>query len=167
MVFAPVPELTVTIEDRNGLPDLHLHAGSQGVRRSGERLELAYAPSEVLSRHDLDSLYEIALISHDELLADGCAEIAELEQLIAVMQKLRGAGAGVLVVSRADSRHWPAYMFGAPPELVLSGVNEGANIGRAVLHSGTVGAALTGALQGARAMAVSLAVSLNPERPRS
>jgi 1-phosphofructokinase len=115
MVFAPVPELTVTIEDRGGVPDLHLHAGSQGVwqammitslgvrvhlvvvlddetgavlrgllgdselslcahdatarnggyvhdRRSGERIELAYAPSEPLSRHDLDSLYETALI---------------------------------------------------------------------------------------------------------
>ena len=115
MVFAPAPELTVTIEDRGGVPDLHLHAGSQGVwqatmitslgvrvnlvaalggetgavlrgllvdsefslyahdvaarnggyvhdRRSGERIELAYAPSEPLSRHDLDSLYEIALI---------------------------------------------------------------------------------------------------------
>jgi 1-phosphofructokinase len=115
MVFAPVPELTVTIEDRDSVPDLHLHAGSQGVwqatmiaslgvrvnlvvalggetgavlrgllgdrevslyahdttarnggyvhdRRSGERIELVYAPSEPLSRHDLDSLYEIALI---------------------------------------------------------------------------------------------------------
>lgn len=25
------PELTVTVEDRNGVPDLHVHAGSQGV----------------------------------------------------------------------------------------------------------------------------------------
>lgn len=41
---------------------------------------------------------------------------------------------------------------------MLSGINRGANIGRAVLHSGTVGAALTGALHGARAMAVSLDV---------
>lgn len=56
--------------------------------------------------------------------------------------------------------------FGPPPDVVLSGVNDGANIGRAVLHSGTVGAALTGALHGARAMAISLAVSLEPTRPR-
>lgn len=46
--------------------------------------------------------------------------------------------------------------FGPPPDLVLSGVNLGANIGRAVLHSGTVGAALTAGINGARAMAVSL-----------
>ena len=57
-------------------------------------------------------------------------------------------------------------MFGPPPDVVLSGVNNGANVGRAVLHSGTVGAALTGALHGARAMAVSLAVSPEPDRPR-
>ncbi|WP_189227286.1 5'/3'-nucleotidase SurE [Saccharothrix coeruleofusca] len=50
--------------------------------------------------------------------------------------------------------------FGDPPEVVLSGVNRGANIGRAVLHSGTVGAALTASINGARAMAVSLDVGL-------
>jgi len=34
--------------------------------------------------------------------------------------------------------------FGERPELVVSGINLGANTGRAILHSGTVGAALTG-----------------------
>jgi 5'-nucleotidase len=34
--------------------------------------------------------------------------------------------------------------FGEPPEMVVSGINLGANTGRAILHSGTVGAALTG-----------------------
>lgn len=53
--------------------------------------------------------------------------------------------------------------FGERPELVLSGVNRGANVGRAILHSGTVGAALTGALNGAWAMAVSLDVGMNPD----
>ena len=46
--------------------------------------------------------------------------------------------------------------FGERPDLVLSGVNRGGNIGRAILHSGTVGAALTAAVNGVRAMAVSL-----------
>jgi len=48
--------------------------------------------------------------------------------------------------------------FGDPPDLVLSGINRGANAGQAVLHSGTVGAALTAANTGCRAMAVSLDV---------
>jgi 5'-nucleotidase len=53
--------------------------------------------------------------------------------------------------------------FGDPPDIVLSGVNRGANVGRAVLHSGTVGAALTASINGARAMAVSLDVALDAE----
>jgi 5'-nucleotidase len=48
--------------------------------------------------------------------------------------------------------------FGAKPDLVLSGINRGANAGQAILHSGTCGAALTAANHGARAMAVSLDV---------
>lgn len=47
--------------------------------------------------------------------------------------------------------------FGDPPELVLSGINKGANTGHAVLHSGTVGAALTAATAGIPSVAVSLA----------
>jgi 5'-nucleotidase len=58
----------------------------------------------------------------------------------------------------------PAYIvilatlgaFGPAPDLVLSGINPGANAGRAVLHSGTVGAALTAVARGLRGMAVSL-----------
>jgi len=48
--------------------------------------------------------------------------------------------------------------FGDPPDLLLSGINRGANCGNAVLHSGTVGAAFTAAIGGVRAMAVSLDV---------
>ena len=47
-------------------------------------------------------------------------------------------------------RGWPD----PEPDLVLSGINVGANVGRAVLHSGTVGAALTAAWHGWRALAV-------------
>jgi 5'-nucleotidase len=47
--------------------------------------------------------------------------------------------------------------FGPPPELVLSGINHGPNTGHAVLHSGTVGAALTATTHGSPAVAISLA----------
>lgn len=46
--------------------------------------------------------------------------------------------------------------FGDVPDVVLSGVNRGPNVGNAVLHSGTVGAALSGASLGMRSLAVSL-----------
>jgi 5'-nucleotidase len=66
--------------------------------------------------------------------------------------------------------------FGTAPDVVLSGINRGANAGQAILHSGTVGAAMTAANQGARAMAVSLDVltaaragapSVSPVDPRA
>jgi 5'-nucleotidase len=64
----------------------------------------------------------------------------------------------------------PAYIvwlavhggFGDRPDLVLSGVNIGANVGHSVLHSGTVGAALAGVLQGTPGMAFSLNAYRDP-----
>ena len=46
--------------------------------------------------------------------------------------------------------------FGFRPRFVLSGINRGPNTGQVVLHSGTVGAALTAAAQGVAAAAFSL-----------
>ncbi|KUH70813.1 5'/3'-nucleotidase SurE [Mycolicibacterium novocastrense] len=56
--------------------------------------------------------------------------------------------------------------FDPRPDLVLSGINHGANVGRAILHSGTVGAALTAKISDTRALAVSLDVALHPTGER-
>ncbi len=48
--------------------------------------------------------------------------------------------------------------FGDPPDIVVSGINSGCNTGRAILHSGTVGAALTAQSFGCSALAVSVDV---------
>ena len=48
--------------------------------------------------------------------------------------------------------------FGPAPGLVISGINRGLNTGHAVLHSGTVGAAMTGRVNECRALAISLDV---------
>jgi 5'-nucleotidase len=45
--------------------------------------------------------------------------------------------------------------FGFEPDIVLSGINKGPNAGRAILHSGTVGAAFTANAHGLDALAVS------------
>jgi 5'/3'-nucleotidase len=55
--------------------------------------------------------------------------------------------------------------FGDKPDLVLSGINRGANSGRAIIHSGTVGAALTAAGQGRPALAVSLDAPFLDDEP--
>jgi 5'-nucleotidase len=46
-------------------------------------------------------------------------------------------------------------VFGAKPDLVVSGINPGANVGRAVYHSGTIGAALTARSGGIPGIAIS------------
>jgi 5'-nucleotidase len=46
--------------------------------------------------------------------------------------------------------------FNFQPDVVLSGINAGANVGRSVLHSGTIGAILTGAQLGLSGLAVSV-----------
>jgi 5'-nucleotidase len=45
--------------------------------------------------------------------------------------------------------------FGPAPDLVVSGINPGANVGRSVYHSGTVGATLTARTGGITGIAVS------------
>ncbi|MGR3318960.1 MAG: 5'/3'-nucleotidase SurE [Candidatus Anammoxibacter sp.] len=49
------------------------------------------------------------------------------------------------------------------PDLLISGINMGANLGIHVLHSGTVAAAIEGAILGVPSMAVSLEYSENPD----
>lgn len=46
--------------------------------------------------------------------------------------------------------------LGEPADLVVSGINRGRNIGRLILHSGTVGAAFTAAKTGRSALAISI-----------
>lgn len=88
---------------------------------------------------------------------------------------------GKVPVTRKDFDGVPAYgvgatpgyivmlgllgAFGDKPDLVLSGINRGANSGRAIIHSGTVGAALTAAGAGTRALAVSLDAPFLDDEP--
>jgi 5'-nucleotidase len=46
--------------------------------------------------------------------------------------------------------------FDFQPDVIISGINAGSNVGRSVLHSGTVGAVLTGAQLGLSGLAVSV-----------
>lgn len=104
-------------------------------------------------------------------------------QVVAPLSDLSGAGASIGPLHRSEripvaERHWPelpdvqvlaierppataVYLaclgaFGVRPDVVASGINPGANTGHLVLHSGTVGAALTAAGLGVPALAVSM-----------
>jgi len=104
-------------------------------------------------------------------------------RVVAPATDLSGAGASIGPLHRGEpipvaDRTWPdlpgvpvsaierppataVYLaclgaFGERPDVVASGINPGANTGHLVLHSGTVGAALTAAGLGVPALAVSL-----------
>ncbi len=64
-------------------------------------------------------------------------------------------------IVRAALRGW----LDPAPQLVLAGINHGANVGRSILHSGTVGAALTAGVNGVRGLAVSLDIGPRPSLP--
>lgn len=49
------------------------------------------------------------------------------------------------------------------PDLVISGINNGENVGDDVIYSGTVAAAVEGALHGVTSFAISIATSGNPQ----
>src|SRR5208282_3024535 len=49
------------------------------------------------------------------------------------------------------------YLLAQKPDLVVSGINPGGNLGEAVVYSGTVAAAMEGALHGVPSFAMSLA----------
>lgn len=123
------------------------------------------------------------------VLADAAAAYGLTVQIVAPCGNSRGSSASLTAVSDAGRisierghigslprvevlavHSAPAFIvraafygaFGPPPDLVLSGVNRGPNTGRAVLHSGTVGAALTAAVYGRRALAISADVGDPP-----
>ena len=86
--------------------------------------------------------------------------VRELEQLAGV-PTFAVEGHPAFIV-HAAGRGW----LDPEPDVVLSGINLGSNVGRAILHSGTVGAALTASLHGWRGLAVSLDTGWHPpERP--
>ena len=97
--------------------------------------------------------------------------------LVAPMKNRTGAGTQIdfgplTVLEHPPVYGWPAWMVDgspldavsvgiqgifreSPPDLVVSGVNQGLNLGRLAMHSGTVGAAIRAVLLGIPALAVS------------
>jgi 5'-nucleotidase len=112
---------------------------------------------------ELDLDVTIAAPSWDSSGASASLTAVENDGRVVVEPRtIEGLDATVLAIEAA-----PAFIarlgvdggLGPAPDLVLSGINRGANTGQVVLHSGTVGAALTAGTQGVPAIALSLASS--------
>lgn len=136
------------ITNDDGIAAPGLHALARAAQAAG--LDVTIAAPAVQS-----SGASASIMAEDH---DGCIDVERrtLAGLEGIPAFAVHGGPGLIALIAAHGA------FGDPPALVLSGVNHGANVGRAILHSGTVGAALTGGLNGARALAVSLDVGMRP-----
>lgn len=122
-----------------------------------------------LARVAVDAGLDVMVAAPHEDRSGSSAAMSALEaddRLMLDERNLPGlAGIPALVVRASPAMIVFAAMrsaFGAAPDIVLSGVNYGANTGQAVLHSGTVGAALTAVSHGCFGLAVSQAISGPP-----
>jgi 5'-nucleotidase len=122
----------------------------------------------------------ILLTNDDGIQAEGLKVLERIARtlsddvwVVAPAEENSGAGHSLTLTRpvrlfQHDERHWSVSgtptdsvtmalrkVLPAPPDLILSGVNRGANLGDDVTYSGTVSAAFEGALAGIRSIALS------------
>ncbi len=110
----------------------------------------------------LDHASEVVVAAPDQEYSGASAAVGTLHLMHPEVRRVSGLG-----VDEAWSVAGPPALcvifarlgvFGGPFDLVVAGINPGANTGRAVYHSGTVGAAVTARIGGVSGVAVSQAV---------
>ena len=132
-------QILVTNDD--GIDSLGLHELARAMVDFGQVTIVAPDSEYSGAAASIGSIYEDDRLVH-EAMVDG------IERAWAV------SGPPALCVMYA---HLGAFDF--QPDLIVSGINPGANVGRSVYYSGTVGAALTGRNYGIPGVAVSQAVN--------
>ncbi|WP_158168961.1 5'/3'-nucleotidase SurE [Mycolicibacterium smegmatis] len=145
-----MPRALVTNDD--GIDSAGLHALALAAREAGLEVIVA-APAEQAS----GASAALTAVRHEGRTVVERREVPGLDGIEAWAVH---AQPGHIVAAALNG--W----FTPRPDLVLSGINHGANVGRAVLHSGTVGAALTARISDTHALAVSLDVALHPTGER-
>ncbi|GAA4418883.1 5'/3'-nucleotidase SurE [Georgenia halophila] len=119
----------------------------------------------ILAQTAIDAGHEVAVVAPHRQYSGASAALTAQEEnghLVFVEKRPPGLAAEVRAFGVKAAPGLIGFVasfeaFGFRPDVVLSGINLGANTGRAILHSGTVGAALSAASHGIRAMAVSIA----------
>ena len=114
---------------------------------------------------DLDGDHELIVVAPDREFSGASASLGALHLIEPVVTRASIPGADPDEVWTVSGPPGLCVMFarlgsfGDPFDLVVSGINPGANVGRAVYHSGTVGACLTGRNSNWSGVAVSQAVA--------
>jgi 5'/3'-nucleotidase len=139
--------VTVVVTNDDGVESPGIHALAAMLRRLGHE-PVVVAPtrdmsgaSAAIGRIELDRPTRVTRVTLPEPAADVVAYAIDGPPGLAALLAARGG------------------IDGVEPAFLVSGINMGTNTGHSVLHSGTVGAALTAATFGLSALAVSLSVS--------
>jgi 5'-nucleotidase len=113
--------------------------------------------------------HEVIVVAPSSNFSGAAAAVGSVGEGTKILyQRARVSGAEEVRAFGLDASPALAVIAGAlgavgpKPDLVVSGINNGVNVGRSVLHSGTVGAALTAAQLGISALAVSLRSGASP-----
>lgn len=126
----------IIVTNDDGVQAPGILALSQALRAVGDVTVVSPALNQSATGHK-KSLFQDVAVS-DVKLADGSDAIS-----------VGGTPADCIALSALGMIAWP-------PDIVVSGINRGANMGQDVTYSGTVSAALEATINGARALAVSL-----------
>lgn len=135
------PQILVTNDD--GIDSLGLHALACAVAEYGDVTVVAPDQEFSGSSSAIGSIFDIKPEAHRREIPD----LPGSNNVWAV----NGPPALCVMFVRMGA-------FEVQPDLIVSGINPGANVGRSVYHSGTVGACLTGRNGGVPGIAVSQAL---------
>lgn len=141
------------------------------LRSQGESVTILLTNDDGVNAPGLAALYESLAPRHDVTVAAPSVNRSGASQSITVGRALtaRPAGAGRWAVDGTPADCVRLGFRSLCPEsvdLVIAGINHGANLGTDILLSGTVGAARQAALMGGRALAVSCVNYASPEDAR-
>jgi 5'-nucleotidase len=117
-----------------------------------------YSPGIAAMWHELQALGEVHVVAPESVQSASGHAITISAPLLTSRVTIEGAFTGIAVAGRpADCvKLAVAHLVPGPVDLVVSGVNAGANVGINVIYSGTVAAAVEAAFLGLPAVAVSL-----------
>ena len=132
--------MRILVTNDDGIDSLGLHVLARAVRPFGDVVVAAPDKEYSGAGAAIGALHVLQPEVHE-------ASIEGIDEAWAVT----GAPALCVMYARLG-------LFGDPFDLVVSGINPGANVGRSIYHSGTVGACLTARNGGVSGIAVSQAV---------
>ncbi|MGQ9491998.1 MAG: 5'/3'-nucleotidase SurE [Anaerolineae bacterium] len=141
-MFKPTRPLILLTND-DGIRSPGLRAAAEAVCELGDLLMVAPAQQQTGMGRAIPPVPGRRI--RQEVVSVGCQEMPAFALEVTPAQAV---GYGILVLA--------PHFYGRRPDLVISGINYGENLGTSVTVSGTVGAALQAAEMGVRGLAVSL-----------